>query len=236
MGLPANVPYDIEVLPDSTVPLGIIDSVDTLIARAVRERPDLAAQRALAEQARARVSVARSQALPSLSVGGTASQTYFVHNPPTLTPPAGNSYNATLTLSIPIFSGWSQIYNVKAASAAADAAALRAHGFEQQVVYQVFNGYYALRTSTQQVRTSRDLLASATESEQVALGRYKAGAGSLLDLLTAQAALASARAQAIQVRFAWNTSLAQLAHDVGILGLDGTSPLRMQTDTTGTGR
>ena len=236
MGLPANVPYDIAVSPDTTAPLGIVESVDTLIARATRERPDLAAQRAVVEQARARVSVARSQALPSLSVGGSANQTYFVHNPPTPTPPPGNGYTATLTLSIPIFSGWSQIYDVKAASAAADAAALRAQGFEQQVVYQVFNAYYALRTSTQTVRTSRDLLASATESEQVALGRYKAGAGSLLDLLTAQAALASARAQAIQARFSWNSALAQLAHDVGILGLDGSSPLRMQTDTTGTGR
>jgi outer membrane protein TolC len=83
------------------------------------------------------------------------------------------------------------------------------------------------------VRTIRDLLASATQSEQVALGRYKAGAGSLLDLLTAQAALANARAQAIQARFSWYVALARLAHDVGILGLDGTSPLRLQPDTTG---
>ena len=234
MGLPANIPYDLEVLPDTTLPLDIIEGVDTLIARALRERPDLAAQRAQVEQARARVSVVRSQALPSLSVGGTGSQTYFIQHPGTLTPPAGNSYNATLTLAFPLFSGWSQIYNVKAATAAAEAAARRAQGFEQQVVYQVFNAYYGLRTTTQQVRTSRDLLASATESEQVALGRYKAGAGSLLDLLTAQAALASARAQAIQARLSWNTALAQLAHDVGILGLDGSSPLQLQTDTTGT--
>ena len=234
MGLPANIPYDIEVVPDTTLPLGVIEGVDTLIAQALRARPDLAAERAQVEQARARVSVARSQALPSLSVGGTASQTYFVQHPGTVTPPAGNSYNATLTLSFPLFSGGSQIYNLKAASAAADAAARRAQGFEQQVVYQVFNAYYGLRTATQQVRTSRDLLASATESGQVALGRYKAGAGSLLDLLTAQAALASARAQAIQARLSWNTALAQLAHDVGILGLDGSSPLQMQTDTTGT--
>src|SRR6267378_3839356 len=234
MGLPANVPYDIEVVPDTTTPLGVVEGVDSLIARAVLERPDLAAQRAQVEQARARVSVARSQALPSLSVGGTGSQTYFVQHPGIVTPPAGNSYNATLTLSIPLFSGWSQVYNVRAASAAAEAAARREQGFEQQVVYQVFNAYYGLRTATQQVRTSRDLLASATESEQVALGRYKAGAGSLLDLLTAQAALASARALAIQARLSWNTALAQLAHDVGILGLDGSSPLQLQTDTTGT--
>ncbi len=232
MGLPANIPYDLEVVPDTTLPLGIVEDVDTLIARALRERPDLATQRALVEQARARVSVVRSQALPSLALGGNAGETFFI-NPPTGSATSGNNYTATLTLAIPLFSGWSQIYNVKAASAAAEAAARRAQGFEQQVVYQVFNAYYGLRTATQQVRTSRDLLASATESEQVALGRYKAGAGSLLDLLTAQAALATARAQAIQARLSWNTALAQLAHDVGILGLDGSSPLQMRADTTG---
>src|SRR2546427_11111380 len=86
---------------------------------------------------------------------------------------------------------------------------------------------------SQQVRTSADLLASATQSEQVALGRYKAGAGSLLDLLTAQAALASARAQVIGARFSWYIALAQLAHDAGILGLDGASPLHIKADTTG---
>jgi outer membrane protein TolC len=95
----------------------------------------------------------------------------------------------------------------------------------------VFRAYYALRTATQQVRTSTDLLASARESEQVASGRYKAGAGSVLDVLTAQAALASARAQVIQAKFNWYTALAQLAHDTGILGLDGSSPLQIRPDT-----
>src|SRR5437870_2904273 len=55
MGLPANVPYDIELPPDTTPPLGIMESVDTLIDRAVRERPDLAAARAEARAARARL-------------------------------------------------------------------------------------------------------------------------------------------------------------------------------------
>jgi outer membrane protein TolC len=187
------------------------------------------AARAQVRAARARVSIARGNALPSLVAGGNAQQTYFFDNTS-----SGNSYAATITLQIPLFAGGSHIYNIKAAAAAAQAAAQQERGLEQQVVYQVFSAYYALRTSTQQVRTSADLLASATESEQVALGRYKAGAGSVLDVLTAQAALASARAQEIQARFSWYTALAQLAHDTGILGLDGSSPLRVQTDTSET--
>ena len=52
MGLPANVPYDLEPPRDTMPPLGITDSLETLIARAVGERPDLMAARAAGSGAR----------------------------------------------------------------------------------------------------------------------------------------------------------------------------------------
>jgi outer membrane protein TolC len=87
------------------------------------------------------------------------------------------------------------------------------------------------------VRTAADLLASATESESVARGRYREGVGSIVDLLIAQSALADARAQDAQARWQWRSALAQLAHDVGLLGLRGEAlgPLG-STDTSGTHR
>jgi outer membrane protein TolC len=232
MGLPANAPYDIAPMPAGPVPLGIRDSVDTLIERATRERPSLLAARAAARQASARVSSARGAALPAVVFGGTWQQIDFFNGSST----GGNGYMATIGVQIPIFNGGSQVYDVRAAQAAERAAADQARGAEQQVIYEVFQSYYALRTATQQVRTSTDLLASASQSTEVALGRYKAGAGTLLDLLTAQAALAAARAQEIQSRFGWYIALAQLAHDAGILGLDGASPLHVRTDSTATPR
>src|SRR2546421_496477 len=36
MGLPANIPYDIAVVPDTTLPLGVVEGVDTLITQALR--------------------------------------------------------------------------------------------------------------------------------------------------------------------------------------------------------
>jgi outer membrane protein TolC len=83
------------------------------------------------------------------------------------------------------------------------------------VVLQVWTSYYALETATQLVRTSSDLLASAEQSERVALGRYREGVGTILDLLAAQSALASARSQDIQARAGWFIALAQLARDTG---------------------
>ena len=55
------------------------------------------------------------------------------------------------------------------------------------------------------------------QSERVALGRYKAGVGTILDLLNAQSALASARLQRIQAMLDWNVSRAALAKAVGTL-------------------
>ena len=55
----------------------------------------------------------------------------------------------------------------------------------------------------------------AQQSEEVALGRYRAGVGSILDLLAAQTAFANARAQEIRRASRWFLALAQLAHDTG---------------------
>jgi len=81
----------------------------------------------------------------------------------------------------------------------------------------LWQSYYSFKTATQLVKTSRDLLASAEESERVALGRYKEGVGTIIDVLTAQGALAGARAEEIVARSSWYIALAQLAHDTGTI-------------------
>jgi outer membrane protein len=229
MGLPANLPYDVEALPDSTPAVAVADSVDALIDRGLAARPDLAAAWALARAARARVAATRADGLPSINVNGSAGKSYVDSQPK-----GSDVYNGSVSLSVPLFPGLTHHEDVKAAEAEAEALEAKARGLSDQVVYEVFSSYYAVRTATQRVRTAQDLLASAQQSEQVALARYKAGAGSALDLLSAQSALADARAQSIDGRFGWYSSLAQLAHDAGILGIDGRSPIRLGADTTET--
>ena len=230
MGLPANLPYDIAAFPP--LQIGVVtDSVDTLIARAMRARPDLAASRAEAEAAAARIGQVRAARLPSLQLGASGGHSFLN------TLVAGNNvYTVNLGLRIPFFSGFSREYNQREAEAQSRAATARVEQVRQQVVLEVFSSYYALQTAARRVRTADDLLASATQSEQVALGRYKAGVGSILDLLTAQSALADARSQWIETRWVWRTALAQLAHDIGVLDVHGNSPLRITTDTSASPR
>ena len=127
MGYPANAPYDIEIgVPDVPVD-GVAHAVDELIAGAVAARPDLRAAQAQALAAAARVRSARADLLPSLSVSGSTSRTWTdgVDDPVDRT-------GGALTLSIPLFGGFSGRHELARARAEADAAAERARGCEQQ--------------------------------------------------------------------------------------------------------
>jgi len=229
IGFPANLPYDIAPEPPSTPIQGIAESVDSLVQLAVDRRPDLQSYRAQARQADANVGVVKGAGLPSLNLSGNAAHTFS--NSSNLD---GSTYSAQLGISYPIFQGFSNVYNVLQAKELAKASAANVEYQRDQVVYQVFNSYYALRTGTARVSSANALLASAQASYDVAIGQYKQGVGSILTVLTAQAALATARSQQVQARWTWYSELAQLTHDAGVLGLHGESPLRLTADTSTT--
>ena len=212
MGLPANTPYDVGTLPNEVPLERASDAVEQLIAAAKANRPDLEAMRALAAKATAHVKAVRSDGLPNLALNASAGRTYFSPFPGSS---PVDSWSATAFVTVPLFTGFATTYNVRKAEEDAAVAKAQADTLEQEVILQVWQSYYTFKTATQLVRTSRELLASAEQSERVALGRYKEGVGTIIDLLTAQVALASARAQEIQARSGWYVALAQLAHDTG---------------------
>ncbi len=91
------------------------------------------------------------------------------------------------------------------------------------VTLDVWNGYYGLESASGQIAATALLLKSAMENEKVALGRYQAGVGSIIDLLTAQAAAAGARQQRIGAELGWQVARTQLALSLG--RLSGAQPL-----------
>ena len=215
MGLPANAPFNLVANTDSVVVALASVSVDSLIDQALALRPDLAAVRAQIQQAQAQVAVAKSAELPSMVLGSNVGKTLS-----NISAFQGLNYGVTLGISLPIFN-LARPYNVTVAEAQGDAATARAGLLRSQVAQQVYASYYLLQTATQRAKTTDVLLASATASETAARARYRAGVGTIVDLLTAQAALANARAQRAQSRWIWATALAQLSHDVGVIGPRG---------------
>lgn len=213
MGMDANAQLKLadipEVAPDASFESATSD-VDALISEARQRRPDLKAAQAQLAAAQSNVDYARASGLPTLSLGAGPSWL----NSDNI---SNNSNSIGLTLTLPIFSGFETTYRVRSAQATAEAVSAQRETLAQQVALDVWSAYQSLTTATQTIRTSTDLLASAEQSERVALGRYKAGVGSILDVLNAQSALASARLQRIQALLDWHVSRAALAKAVGTL-------------------
>ena len=214
LGVSATLPVDVADLPErlDVQPLG--ETVDKLIERAESQRPDLARARAQALAVASRADSISSRGLPKLVLGANASRSYYLDEPWV----HGDNYSAAVTLQIPIFNGFKDTSDLLQARELAKAARADAETLEQQVILQVWTSYQAVKTAEKRVGSAQDLLAAAQQSSEVAQGRYKAGVGSILDLLTAQSALANARAQDVQARANWLLAIASLAHDTGTLG------------------
>jgi TolC family type I secretion outer membrane protein len=211
MGLPATSRFDFGALPPDVPAQKLTDDVARMIDDAVKLRPELGAARAVAERARARVQEVRAEGMPTINAVGSAGQAFF-NGGGRATP-----YSAGIALRFPLFTGWRNTYDVRRAETEVQIANEDLRGLEQQIGLQVWTSYYALQTATRRLATSRDLLASAQQSGNVAAERYRAGVGNIIDLLTAEAALENARAEEVQARADWFVAVAQLAHDTGNL-------------------
>jgi outer membrane protein len=182
-----------------------------LMAEAARQRPDLAAAQAQRDSAEANITVAAAAGRPSISIG-------TLHNF-TSTPGVPNqNYNQVgISVTVPIFTGFNVKYSVRQARAALQVSEENLEQVGLNVTLDVWNGYYSLDSANQQLTATADLLKTAEENEQVALGRYKAGVGSIVDVLTAQTALATARELRITAELGWKVARAQLALALGRL-------------------
>lgn len=185
-------------------------SVEELIAAAQKESPELLAARAEASRASSAYTATFLRRMPSVRVGYRPENE--LHGSSLV-----DSYSATLTVSVPVFTGGSLSADIEKARHERDIAESEMRDAAKNLALRVWNDYFAIRTAEQQIATSKELLESAQVSFDVASERYREGVGTILDLLSAEAALQDARAAAVEARSAWLVALAALARDSGKL-------------------
>ncbi|WP_035382659.1 TolC family protein [Ferriphaselus sp. R-1] len=210
---PLNLAEDADLSPDPQVE----QAIGQLIAEARRQRPDLVAAEAQIKAAEAQVEAARASGRPSVNLNATTSRNANSGTPDT----RGNSIG--VSLNIPLFTGMRTTYQTRAAEAQVESRIADRDRLANQIALDVWKAYQSLLTGSQALRMADDLVASAEQSERMTLGRYKAGLGNLLDVLTAQSTLASARQQRITARYNFLASRFALAQAIGELDLTQTT-------------
>ncbi len=210
MGLPANQKVTLSTAAGN-MPSTILEDVNTLIEQAGMRRPDLMASEAQLKAAQANIDASKAATKPTISISTSNS----LQDGSQLS----SSNNSTLgvTVSIPLFGGYAPTYRIRAAEATADLRAAQRDRLKLQISLDVWSAYQSLRTALESVTATEVLVSSAEQSYRVALGRYKAGVGNIIDTLNAQSALASARQQKIQATLNANITRATLAQAMGAL-------------------
>ena len=211
LGLTADRPLVLDADPVPAQVPALSARMADLMAEAARQRPDLAAAQAQREAAAADVRVARSTGLPLITVGAQKS---WIN---TTDLPNQNYRQFGVTVTVPIFTGFSTVYGVRQAKATLNERAESAEQVRLNVSLDVWNAYYGLDSANQQLSATAALIKTAEDNQQVALGRYQSGVGTIIDVLTAQNAAASAREQRINAELGWKVARAQLAFALGRL-------------------
>lgn len=213
VGWPANTVFDVDGNLNELPVAAISDNVDNLIALAMKNRPDLAAVQATVRQREALLWEAKSQFFPEISA--TAQILRWWVRPEGDSSEFFTDYLVGLQLQVPIFQGFQILNSVRKAKAQLESARAALELQEQIVINQVWNSYYTFTTAVQSLQAADSLVASAQESYNASLARFKAGVGDIVELLNAQATLSQARAEQVQSKTDIFTSYADLVNAIG---------------------
>ncbi|MGN0919438.1 MAG: TolC family protein [Alphaproteobacteria bacterium] len=191
LNLPTDTEFKLTLPPkdkDITA-LSIQMNVQEMMEEALKLRPELKSIVRQEEAAKYGIDIAKAGHYPSLSANASAGYNDYWSG--------DKSYHATgtagLSLSVPLFSGFQTTYNIAKAKYQYAQAQQTTVETQDSVKKEVFNAYHDYQTAVASYQVNQEVLKSAKESERVSFKSYQAGKESILNLLTAQAELASAR-------------------------------------------
>lgn len=206
LGVPLNRTYTLTEPPLAPTPT---ESLDTLIATAESQRPEILAAQAQVAAARSGIRLARAELIPGLDLVASY-QTVEKPNP---------SQSVGWTLSAVV--NWSLFNGGRASSDLHEAQTLTAEAqtnledTRRAVEQDVRTAYADVQTAAANIVTARAGLAQAQEAYDIATVRYEAGVGTATELADALATLSTARTNLDRAIFNYNIAYAALQRALG---------------------
>ena len=227
MGFDATQPFQLVTPPSESGPDAVPEQsqeieqdIGELLRIARQNRPDLMAAEAQIKSAEAQLEITQAAGKPRLSLNGSMSQSGSLSlSKPSQGTNFSRSQGVNVTLEVPLFTGFRNSHQKGAGRARLEGQVAERDRVAQQITLDVWKAYQGLLTKSQAVRAAHDLQLAAGQSEDMISGRYKAGLGSILDVLTAQSTLANAHQQFITALYEFKVSKFVLAQEIGQLDL-----------------
>ena len=224
---PAGTPVPLLPSPSDEVEDDFVlgEEYETLIAEAVKTRPEVLESDARISAARRGIRYARRSQSPSLNL--SLSDTY---SPNAAGFTRRNVAALTLGVSVPIFDGGLAKARVLEARGIVASAEIDRRRSEDQVQVEVQQAYISLVQARNRVAVANVGLTQALEASRLARVRYNAGVSQqtgispLLELSSAQSTLTQAQSNQVNALYDYNNSRAQLDRAVGRYAFTGSEP------------
>ncbi|HLV80034.1 MAG TPA: TolC family protein [Chthonomonadaceae bacterium] len=206
MGIDPRTPIDVA---NAGEPAVNTDDVNALVQSALRQRPEVLQAQANLRATQSGLSAARTTNAPAFSgfVGGSTLGTSF--------PPKSDFLVYGVSVVWDPFDAGLTAGRVKQAQADVTIAQAQLASQQQAVTSDVSQSYLNLQTAGQRVTTAQAEVANAQESVRLMTGRYRAGIGTFLDVITSQAALVTAQTDLVNAQSAVDQARAAMAHAIG---------------------
>jgi outer membrane protein len=127
------------------------------------------------------------------------------------------TYSAGLTLSIPIFSGFSVNNAVQIAEVNAMNYELQVRDSERLIKQDILKSFLDLDAAKKGITVTKKNLKAAEENLKIEQEKYNLGSGKLLDVLIANTALQNAKTDEINAQFFYIRRVEELKYNLGIL-------------------
>jgi outer membrane protein TolC len=208
MGLPPQAGFSVQDVaePAATEPVPLEDYARVALAN----RPDVQGAGASVEAARSSVQSAKIVFRPRPVVSGQFGQSLS----------DGSSHSLTITGGIvyALFDGGANRAAYDQARAGLSSAELQAAQLEKDIEAQVQQAYLNLTNARERLAATDLSLKAAQKNYDAQRGRYEQGLAITLDLLNAQSQVVTAQSNAVQARYDYYTSMAQLQYAIGKQG------------------
>lgn len=198
-----------------------IAPIDALLQEAMEKRPELLGGRDRQQAAAEAVKAAKALRFGSVTAIGTLGYTWWGREERTNGKDVNNPgaqlgwYGLGGTSSFPLYTGGrisGQIEEAEARQGEVDAGT---QAIANQIALQVAQAYFSRLTAEQQITVAQEKVTIAREALTLARERYKAGLGSILDVVTATTDLLSAETGLTQSQYELQASDAALAYATG---------------------
>lgn len=205
MGLP------IDQAPEPAGALETLESfgtLESLLAEAERQRPDILAAEQQVDAAQAQVVIAHSALRPTFAFSS-------LFNYKNLQFPLVQNWGLAAALTQTLLDGGLNKARLAEARAEENAVESNLQSLEERVRQEVYSDYAALEVARDKIDLNQKVISEAEENLDLAEGRYDNGYGNVIELNDAQLQLTQSRVNEITSRLDYHTAASQLDAALG---------------------